>query len=96
MGDRNPAERGFSRRKLLAGGVVATPTLALLHETIPHQRLHQALGGNQHPEAAAAAASHGGGTHGGEGTAHAMFAPGDQVDHRANGFNPTEILRDFD
>jgi FtsP/CotA-like multicopper oxidase with cupredoxin domain len=27
---------------------------------------------------------------------HAAFAPGRQVDHRANGFNPTDLLRDFD
>ena len=92
MADPKPG-RGFSRRKLLAGGVVATPTLALLHETIPHQGLHEVLGGAQHPEAAAA--PHGA-THGGEGTAHAMFAAGRQVDHRANGFHPSEVLRDFD
>ena len=28
--------------------------------------------------------------------AHATFADGPRVDHRANGFDPTELLRDFD
>jgi FtsP/CotA-like multicopper oxidase with cupredoxin domain len=32
--------------------------------------------------------------HAGEG--HLGFPPGQQVDHAANGFNPTEMLRDFD
>ncbi len=91
------AERGISRRRLLAGGVVAAPTLALLHETIPHQGLHNALGG--HDQAAEAAmAEHGlhftdaGHAAGG----HAAFAAGREVDHVANGFNPTDLLRDFD
>jgi FtsP/CotA-like multicopper oxidase with cupredoxin domain len=30
------------------------------------------------------------------GTTHAGFRPGATVDHKANGFNPTELLRDFD
>ena len=87
----------MSRRKLLAGGVVAAPTLALLHETIPHQGLHHALSGSAsaqtHDEAAHAAAAkmaHGGGAEG------PTFRAGESVDHAANGFNPTEILRDFD
>ena len=58
MADRKD-DRGISRRKLLAGGVVAAPTLALLHETVPHQGLHRALGGD-HPTAASAAGSHAG------------------------------------
>ncbi len=49
--------RGISRRRLLAGGVVAAPTLALLHETVPHQGIHDALGGAQHPAAEAARAA---------------------------------------
>ena len=31
-----------------------------------------------------------------EAFAHAGFAPGRSVNHRANGFDPTELLRDFD
>jgi FtsP/CotA-like multicopper oxidase with cupredoxin domain len=99
--ERDGARRGaLSRRRLLAGGVVAAPTLALLHETIPHQGLHAALGGEQHPSAQAAATEHG--AHGalthanGLGTAGPTFREGETVDHAANGFNPTEILRDFD
>ena len=104
MSDRNNG-KGFSRRKLLAGGVVAAPTLALLHETVPHQGLHEALGGGEHPTPARAAdapasghAAHAGiPTHAnGMGTAGPTFRGGETVDHRANGFNPTEILRDFD
>jgi FtsP/CotA-like multicopper oxidase with cupredoxin domain len=85
---------GISRRRLLAGGMVAAPTLALLHETLPHQGVHRALGAEVDTEAAAATAVHDSHTaaHGG----HAQFAAGRQVDHRANGFHPTEILRDFD
>jgi FtsP/CotA-like multicopper oxidase with cupredoxin domain len=88
-------EHRFSRRQLLAGGAAAAPALALLHEAIPHEGLHRALGGGH-----ATAAGSPGGMHQGHGgaaghLAHASFAGG-TVDHRANGFNPTEILRDFD
>jgi FtsP/CotA-like multicopper oxidase with cupredoxin domain len=88
----------ISRRKLLAGGVVAPPALALLHETIPHSGLHAALGGGEHP-ASARAAEHAQGIAGhlnAQGTGGPTFRSGATVDHRANGFNPTDILRDFD
>ncbi len=100
--DLDEERSGFNRRKLLAGGLVAAPTLALLHETVPHQALHDALGGGQHPADAqgashAAHAAHGIPAHAnGLGTAGPTFRGGATVDHRANGFNPTEILRDFD
>ena len=89
---------GISRRRLLAGGVVAAPTLALLHETVPHQAIHDALGGAQtstasaqgHHAAMPAPMAHGGGDEG------PTFRRDSQVDHAYNGFNPTEILRDFD
>ncbi len=84
----------FNRRKLLAGGALATPVLALLHEAIPHEGLHRALGGHQTTHADAAAAVHGHQTNGM--AMHAAFAPDRQVDHRANGFNPTDLVRDFD
>jgi FtsP/CotA-like multicopper oxidase with cupredoxin domain len=94
--------RGISRRKLLAGGALAAPTLAVLHETIPHQGLHAALGGGSHPAPAeasanghAGAAPMAGHVHGG-GLTGPTFRGGATVDHRANGFDPTEILRDFD
>jgi FtsP/CotA-like multicopper oxidase with cupredoxin domain len=86
------APRRLSRRQLLVGGAAAAPALALLHEVVPHRGLHHALGGS-HATAAAPGAHPG---HGGSGgAAHASFAGG-RVDHSANGFNPTEILRDFD
>ncbi len=90
----------LSRRRLLGGALAAGPALAALHEVVPHQGFHDALGGNQHPNAVAAATGHAG--HGvpahanGLGTAGPTFREGANVDHRANGFNPTEILRDFD
>jgi FtsP/CotA-like multicopper oxidase with cupredoxin domain len=91
------AKRGISRRKLLAGGVIATPTLALLHETIPHQGLHNALGGDQATPAQAAMAHGAHSTDSGHAAGgHAAFAAGREVDHAANGFNPTDLLRDFD
>ena len=92
------ADRGVSRRRLLAGGLVATPTLALLHDAIPHEALHRTLGGE--PAASALAAADGDGAHGsavhGGGAAGPTFQAGGTVDHVANGFHPTDILRDFD
>jgi FtsP/CotA-like multicopper oxidase with cupredoxin domain len=90
----------LSRRRLLGGALAAGPAIAALHEVVPHQGLHDALGGSQHPNAVAAATGHTG--HGvpahtnGLGTAGPTFRGGATVDHDANGFNPTEILRDFD
>jgi FtsP/CotA-like multicopper oxidase with cupredoxin domain len=85
--------RGISRRKLLAGTAVAAPTLALLHETVPHQGLHNALDGGEASAATSEAMPHAGHT---ATAGHAGFAPGSIVDHAANGFDPTEVLRDFD
>ena len=99
-GDQSSAEsRGkISRRRLLAGGVVAAPALALLHDTVPHQGLHDALSGNGAEAEAAAMSGHPlHSTDAGHATGgHAAFAAGREVDHAANGFDPTEILRDFD
>jgi FtsP/CotA-like multicopper oxidase with cupredoxin domain len=85
-------KRGFSRRKLLAGGALASLSVPALHELIPHQSLH----GGGDGEALAA----GGGEHAGHaatgGHEHAAFAGGAEVDHAANGFDPTAMLRDFD
>jgi FtsP/CotA-like multicopper oxidase with cupredoxin domain len=85
----------LTRRRLLAGSAVASvPAIAALHEAIPHQGLHRALGGH---EDAVAATQH---AHGGPGAAaaglemHNGFAG--TVDHKANGFNPSDIVRDFD
>jgi FtsP/CotA-like multicopper oxidase with cupredoxin domain len=84
----------ISRRKLLAGGA-AGASLPLLHQLVPHQGLHEAIEG-------ASAAGGEGHAHGGAGALHGggaagpTFRPGATVDHRANGFNPTDMLRDFD
>jgi len=76
---------------MLGGAAAAGAALPILGGLLP-----KASGG----ERALAASGHGhGGTgvHAGHsGFAHAGFAPGRVVDHRANGFHPTEVLRDFD
>ena len=88
--------RGISRRRLIAGGVAAAPAVALLHEAVPHGGLHAALGGEQHPSASGAVA-HGAPAHAnGLGTAGPVFRGDNAVDHDANGFNPTDLLRHFD
>jgi FtsP/CotA-like multicopper oxidase with cupredoxin domain len=93
VADRN--KHRFSRRQLLVGGAAAAPALALVHQAVPHQGLHRALGGDHATAAGKPRGAHPG--HGGTGSpmAHASFAGG-VVDHRANGFNPTEMLRDYD
>jgi FtsP/CotA-like multicopper oxidase with cupredoxin domain len=88
-------KKRFSRRQLLVGGAATAPALALLHEALPHQGLHRALAGSQATAAETANGAHGAHGAGGGGLAHARFAGG-KVDHRANGFNPTEMLRDFE
>ncbi len=84
--------RGITRRKLLAGSAAAAPALALLHETVPHQGLH----GGQARAATGDEAGHGAHTGHNASTAHAGFVSGASVDHERNGFDPTEMLRDFD
>jgi FtsP/CotA-like multicopper oxidase with cupredoxin domain len=74
-----------SRRKLL-GGAAAAGAVPVLHELIPHQGLH----GGASPAAAAVAhhhAAHSGADH--------IGAMG-RVAASANGFDPTELVRDFD
>jgi FtsP/CotA-like multicopper oxidase with cupredoxin domain len=90
----------LSRRKLLAGGAAAGASLPVLHQLIPHQGLHEALEGAEAARgghAASGGQAHGGAQalHGG-GAAGPTFRAGATVDHRANGFNPTEMLRDYD
>jgi FtsP/CotA-like multicopper oxidase with cupredoxin domain len=87
--------RKLTRRGLIASGAAAAPALAALHETVPHEGLHRALGGEQ--EASAAEHGHVGMNHAdpGEGIAiHDGFSG--TVDLRANGFDPSEVVRDFD
>jgi FtsP/CotA-like multicopper oxidase with cupredoxin domain len=85
----------FSRRKLLAGSAAAGASLPLLHQFVPHQGLHEAIEGAEASSGQGGAHGGAGALHGG-GTAGPTFRPGATVDHRANGFNPTDMLRDFD
>jgi FtsP/CotA-like multicopper oxidase with cupredoxin domain len=87
------AKSRFTRRMLLAGAapLVAAGPLAKL-----------GLGGDEHSAAEHLAHSGSGDGHAGMASAHGgghkgpTFKLGDVVDHEANGFNPTDILRDFD
>jgi FtsP/CotA-like multicopper oxidase with cupredoxin domain len=91
------ASRRFSRRRLIAGGALAGASLPILHEVLPHQGVHDALAGSDHDVAAAATNGAERAGHGAAGAPlHAAFADGAEVDHAANGFNPTKLLRDFD
>jgi FtsP/CotA-like multicopper oxidase with cupredoxin domain len=80
-------KKGISRRKLLGGAALAAPALAGLAGLTD-----RAQGDGAHGGAAPGAESHAGHTK----FPHASFASGRTVDHRANGFHPTELLRDFD
>ncbi|MEV0296414.1 multicopper oxidase domain-containing protein [Nocardia sp. NPDC050710] len=81
--------RGASRRGFLAGGgaLLGLGGAAVAARAgLPEARAEQS-GHGAHDSAAAA---HGGGASG------PTFRKGAVVDHHSNGFNPTEILRDFD
>ena len=82
----------LSRRRLLAGGAVLGVSIPLVHQLVPHRGIHDAIEGKA--LAADGADPAHAATHGGDGFATG-FNPG-IVDHAANGFNPTEMLRDFD
>jgi FtsP/CotA-like multicopper oxidase with cupredoxin domain len=85
----------LSRRKLLGSAAGTAAALPVLHELVPHQRVHDGLaraagdgGHDGHGAGAGAAdAAHRGAAHSG--------AAG-SVDPAVNGFDPHEILRDFD
>jgi FtsP/CotA-like multicopper oxidase with cupredoxin domain len=94
FGDQRAAQedelRRFSRRKLL-GGAAAAGSLPVLHGLIPHEGLHHAV------EGASASTGHGSGVTAHDGmAAHSGFAAGPDVNHRRNGFDPSELVRDFD
>jgi FtsP/CotA-like multicopper oxidase with cupredoxin domain len=88
----------LNRRKLLIGGA-AGASLPVLHQLVPHQGIHDAIDGahasQAHPAAGNGAHGAASAVHGG-GTAGPTFRPGVTVDHASNGFQPTEMLRDFD
>ncbi len=83
----------ISRRRLLGTAAGATAALPFLHESLPHQGVHDQFAraaGTEHGEHGAGGASpeaHKGAGH--RGTVG-------RVDPRANGFDPQEILRDYD
>src|ERR687897_1461797 len=83
-----PGQGKLSRRRLLGGAAAASAALPVLHELVPHQDLH---GGG----AASAAQPHMAGMDGGGAHAAHLGTVG-SVDPRSNGFDPQEILRDFD
>ena len=88
----------LSRRNLLLGAApVAAGGLAAAHAVTPHQHPWDAAvaaaasqDGTARTPAHGANNTHGGGVNG------PTFRSGRAVDHAANGFNPTDILRDFD
>jgi FtsP/CotA-like multicopper oxidase with cupredoxin domain len=84
----------LSRRKLLVGGAAAGSALPVLHSLVPHGGLHRAIEG-----ASAAQDGHGGPVEATSEEVHGGFGPGFEgpgVDPAANGFDPSEIVRDFD
>ena len=81
------SDRRLSRRKLL-GAAATVPAAAGLHSLV--------TGGGIAGAAARAEPGSGSPHAGHERFDHATFVPGRTVDHRRNGFDPTELLRDFD
>jgi FtsP/CotA-like multicopper oxidase with cupredoxin domain len=84
------SDRRISRRALL-GAAATVPAAAGLHSLVSRG----GLGAEPALAEPAGAAAVGG--HKGHGDfAHATFAPGRSVNHRANGFDPSDLLRNFD
>ena len=79
----------ISRRRLLGGVAVGTAALPALHELVPHQGLHRQLAAAEGPHAG------GHGALAGHDPSGHLGARG-RVDAQANGFDPHELLRDFD
>jgi manganese oxidase len=82
-------ESKLSRRKLLGGMAGGAASLPALHALIPHDGLH-----GQAAAAAAGESRNGRGGEHGSGSAH-LGAVG-SVDPKVNGFDPHEMVRDFD
>jgi len=77
----------LSRRRLLGGAAAAGATLPVLHELVPHGPLHGTGTASAAEEMARDLRSHRAADH--------LGAMG-KVDPNVNGFDPQEILRDFD
>lgn len=85
------SDSGISRRRLLGGAALAAPAVVGLGGLVSDRGLGAAAARAQDPPAGAH------GAHAGHAAfPHATFAPGRSVDHDANGFHPTDVLRDFD
>jgi len=80
----------LTRRRLLAGSVPALGAGAVALHGLGTPAVAPAAGAGDHNGHGGTAAT---GAHGADG--HAAFRGG-TVDHRANGFDPNQILRDFD
>ena len=82
---QNAEQKGISRRRLLGGAALAAPAAVA------------GIAGLTGPGERALAETSGSSPHAGHSEfPHAAFASGRTVDHAANGFHPTELLRDFD
>jgi len=88
---------GPSRRRFLAGGagVAAGAGLLLTRAGDASAQGTDGHGTGAHGTGAHGTGAHGGGGHGG-GINGATFRAGQVVDHTANGFHPTQLLRSFD
>jgi FtsP/CotA-like multicopper oxidase with cupredoxin domain len=75
-----------SRRGLIGGAAATGAALPVLHEVVPHRGLHDQAATAAEHKARARAAHRGSGQLGAVGS----------VDPRTNGFDPHEIIRDFD
>ena len=84
----------LSRRKLLVTGAAAG-SLPLLHQLVPHEGLHHAIEGAEAADPAATPRRRARASWRRRGRSDLPAGP-DAVDHAANGFDPTEMLRDFD
>jgi FtsP/CotA-like multicopper oxidase with cupredoxin domain len=92
--DARMSDNRLSRRRLLGGAAVAAPA-ALGLGALASQGGAAAAPSWRHG-AQVATPPTGTGHAGHSGFPHAGFAHGRTVDHEANGFHPTEMLRDFD
>lgn len=88
-----PSKSLLSRRRLLAGAGATAASLPALHSVVPHAGLHG--------DARAAAGPNEGGHdenrgHGNDSRGIAVHNPVGRVDPKVNGFDPSDLLRDFD
>ncbi|HET7444334.1 MAG TPA: multicopper oxidase domain-containing protein [Solirubrobacterales bacterium] len=85
------SDEGISRRRLLGRAALAAPAAVGLGGLIADHGLGEGAA------RAEAEGMTGPAAHAGDGDfPHASFAPDRVVDHGANGFHPTDVLRDFD